>query len=37
MEQNEIAAAHPERVAKLKAKLIAWEKEVGVEQYSGVQ
>jgi len=37
VEQNEIAAAHPERVAKLKAKLIAWEKEVGVEQYSGVQ
>jgi hypothetical protein len=36
-EINNLAGAHPETMAELKAKLIAWEKEMGVENYSGVQ
>ena len=36
-EQNDVAAANPARVENLKAKLIAWEKEMGVEKYSGVR
>jgi len=36
-EKNDVATAHPEKVAELKTKLINWEKEMGVEKYSGVQ
>lgn len=36
-ETRDRAAAYPERVQKLKAKLIKWESEMEVEQYSGVQ
>ncbi len=36
-EKNDLAATHPEKVAELKAKLIDWEKEMDVVQYSGVQ
>lgn len=36
-EKNDLAAAYPEKVADLKAKLIDWEKDMGVENYSGVQ
>ncbi len=36
-EKNDRATSHPEKVAELKAKLAAWEKEMQVEQYSGIQ
>jgi arylsulfatase A-like enzyme len=36
-EQNEISKEHPERVKELVSKLIQWEKEMGVDTYSGVQ
>lgn len=36
-EENDVAAQYSEKVAVLKAKLVTWEKEMGVEQYSGVQ
>jgi len=36
-EKNDLAAAHPEKVAELKTKLFDWEKEMGLEKYSGVK
>ena len=36
-EKNDLAKTHPEKTAELKAKLINCEKEMGVENYSGVQ
>ncbi|VGO15757.1 Arylsulfatase [Pontiella desulfatans] len=36
-ETNDVAQANPEKVAELKAFLVGWEKEMGVEKYSGVQ
>lgn len=36
-ETNDLAAANPELVNRLKAKLAAWEKSMGVETYSGVK
>jgi len=36
-EKNDVAVDQPAKVKELVAKLIAWEKEMGVEQYSGVQ
>jgi len=36
-EEKDLAKAHPDKVKELTAKLIAWEKEMGVEKYSGVQ
>jgi len=36
-EKNDLAAAHPEKVADLKMKLFGWEKEMGLEKYSGVK
>jgi len=36
-EQNDLASKNPRIVTKLKAKLVNWEKEMEVEQYSGVQ
>jgi len=36
-EANNIAKNHPEKTQKLRAKLVAWEKEMEVDQYSGVQ
>ena len=36
-EKRDLAAEQPEKVAELKKKLIAWEKEMGVAEYSGVQ
>ena len=36
-EENDLANAQPKRVKDLTAKLIVWEKEMGVEKYSGVQ
>lgn len=36
-ETTDLASKHPERVTALKAKLVVWEQEMGVEQYSGVQ
>lgn len=36
-EQHDLAAKHREKVRQLVKKLKAWEKEMGVEQYSGVQ
>lgn len=36
-ETSDVAAAYPEKVAELKAKLVDWEKEMHVEKYSGVQ
>ena len=36
-EQSDLAQAHPEKVAELRAKLIEWEKEMDVVTYSGVQ
>jgi arylsulfatase A-like enzyme len=34
-EQSDLAKAQPEKVNQLVKKLIAWEKEMGVDQYSG--
>ncbi len=36
-ETTDVAAKHPQRVQALREKLIAWEIEMGVERYSGVQ
>lgn len=36
-EENDVASSNPEKVANLKAKFIAWEKEMDVVKYSGVQ
>ncbi len=36
-ERNDVAAAHPEKVAELKQFLAGWEREMAVAQYSGVQ
>ena len=36
-EERDLARTHPEQVQKLLAKLVEWEKEMGVEEYSGVQ
>ncbi len=36
-EKNNLAVSNPEKTAELKAKLIDWEKKMGVENYSGVQ
>ena len=36
-EQNDLARTHPDAVAVLRAKLVAWEKEMNVAKYSGVQ
>ena len=36
-EKRDMAALNPEKVSALKAKLVKWEKEMGVQQYSGVQ
>ncbi|WP_222846116.1 sulfatase [Pontiella sulfatireligans] len=36
-EKNDLAEKNPEKVQELVSKLKAWEKEMGVEQYSGVQ
>jgi arylsulfatase A-like enzyme len=36
-EEDDLATRHPEKLKALTAKLVAWEKEMGVEQYSGVQ
>jgi len=36
-EKNDLADAHPEKVSELKSKLLGWEKEMGVEAYSGVK
>jgi arylsulfatase A-like enzyme len=36
-EQNNLASKNSEKVTELKAKLVKWEKDMNVEQYSGVQ
>ena len=36
-EGRNLAKSHPEKVKELTAKLMAWEREMGVEKYSGVQ
>ena len=36
-EQKDLAETKPEMVAELVKKLVAWEKEMGVEEYSGFQ
>ncbi|RMF96188.1 MAG: sulfatase, partial [Planctomycetota bacterium] len=36
-EQHDVAARHPEIVERLVESLKAWEREMGVEAYSGVQ
>lgn len=36
-EENDLTKVHPEKVKELLVKLVAWEKQMGVEQYSGVQ
>lgn len=36
-EKNDVAKDHLEKVAELKKKFIAWEKEMAVDKYSGVQ
>ena len=36
-EQNDLVKKLPEKVASLKSKLINWEKEMDVAEYSGVQ
>ena len=36
-EEKDLAKSKPERVERLRGKLVAWEKEMGVEKYSGVQ
>ena len=36
-EENDLADAHPEKVKALLARLVQWEREMGVEKYSGVQ
>jgi len=36
-EEKDLAHIHPEKLKALRAKLITWEEEMGVEKYSGVQ
>ena len=36
-EENDLAKAHPEKVKALLARLVKWEQEMGVDEYSGVQ
>jgi arylsulfatase A-like enzyme len=36
-ETNDLASTLPEKVDEMKAQLVAWEKQMGVEGYSGVQ
>lgn len=36
-EKNELARANPGKVRELRARLVTWEKEMGVERYSGVR
>jgi arylsulfatase A-like enzyme len=36
-EQNDLARSRPEKVRELTKKLVAWEKRMGVEEYSGVR
>lgn len=36
-EKNNLPKAHPEKVKELRAKLAEWERDMGVEKYSGVQ
>jgi arylsulfatase A-like enzyme len=36
-EQNDLAKVHPDIARQLLVKLVAWEKQMGVEKYSGVQ
>ncbi len=36
-ETKDLAKVYPEKVQALRAKLVAWEREMGVEKYSGVQ
>ncbi len=36
-EENDLAQVRPRKVDALRAKLVAWEQEMGVKQYSGVQ
>lgn len=36
-EEHNLAKVHREKVRKLLLKLVAWEKEMGVAKYSGVQ
>ena len=36
-ETNDLAGEHPGKVRELTSQLIAWEKRMGVEEYSGVQ
>ena len=36
-EAKEISAKHPEKVKELTAKLVAWEKDMGVSEYSGIK
>ena len=36
-EENDLAKVHPDKVEELLRTLVAWEKEMGVEEYSGVQ
>jgi arylsulfatase A-like enzyme len=36
-EQNEISKKHPEKVKEFVAKLVLWEKEMDVTQYSGIK
>ena len=36
-EENDLAKVYPGKVKDLRAKLVEWEKEMGVEKYSGVQ
>lgn len=37
VEKNDLATMYPEKVQELTAELKAWEKELGVQKYSGVQ
>ncbi|GAB5559128.1 MAG: sulfatase [Synoicihabitans sp.] len=37
VEQNDLATKHPEKVAEMLNKLKAWERQMGVAQYSGFQ
>ncbi|UCD56406.1 MAG: sulfatase-like hydrolase/transferase, partial [Candidatus Hydrogenedentota bacterium] len=36
-EENDLVKVHPEKVQELVAKLVEWEQEMGVEEYSGVR
>ncbi len=36
-EKNDLAESQPARVKEMLVRLVDWEKEMGVEEYSGVQ